>query len=201
MFTEKKLEKKNVMAVIIAVIIIAGAIFWVFCKNSFFAAKVDGSYITRAAFEREFEKQSGGKRVLDAMVTELLVEKELKKNGIVVSDEEIEEAIKKLKASVTVQGSTFEDFLSAQGISEADLKQQMWMQKGVEKLLADKVQVTEEELAKHMMDNKITLPKENPEEMKTQIREQIRNQKLNAAAEPWIAGLKTGAKIESYLGY
>ena len=99
------------------------------------------------------------------------------------------------------QGGTLEATLQEQGMTLEGLKKRIGTQKAVEKILEDKIQVTDEEVNTYITDNKVTLPKGNESEAKKQISVQLRNQKLNQEASQWINGIRTEAKIKYYVEY
>ncbi|MEK7151828.1 MAG: SurA N-terminal domain-containing protein [Patescibacteria group bacterium] len=189
-------KKTVVLAVIIGLILVALFYF----KGTFVAATVNGSPISRLSVVSQLEKE-GGKNVLDSLITEKLIESEVKKRGIVTTDDEINQEIKNIEASIVGQGGTLEAALQEQGMTLEGLKKRIGTQKAVEKILEDKIQVTDEEVNTYITDNKVTLPKGNESEAKKQISVQLRNQKLNQEASQWINGIRTEAKIKYYVEY
>ena len=189
-------KKTVVLAVIIGLILVALFYF----KGTFVVATVNGSPISRLSVVSQLEKE-GGKNVLDSLITEKLIESEVKKRGIVTTDDEINQEIKNIEASIVGQGGTLEAALQEQGMTLEGLKKRIGTQKAVEKILEDKIQVTDEEVNTYITDNKVTLPKGNESEAKKQISVQLRNQKLNQEASQWINGIRTEAKIKYYVEY
>ena len=187
---------------IIAVIIVAVMAFWFFFKGIFIAASVDGSFISRLSIIKELEKQSG-QRAIDALITNKLIEREVKVKGISVPEDEVDQEIQKISTQVASQGGTLADALARQGMTEETLRKQILVQKQIEKLLADKIAVTDEEVAKYITDNKVPLPKGKDERalLNGQIKNQLKNEKLNQEANLLIAGLKSKAKIKYYVDY
>ena len=186
-------------AIIIAVIIALGALGYVF-KGFFIAATVNGSPISRLAVIQKLEKASG-KSLLDSLITERLIQNEAKAKKIVVSDEEINGEIKKIEDQIIAQGGTLDEALLSQGMSMDELKEQLILQKQVEKLVADKINVTDEEVAKYIIDNAVPVIKGQEAATNDQIRSDLRNQKLNQEANILITTLKSEAKIRYFVNY
>lgn len=183
--------------VAIAAILVASYIF----KNNFIvAATVDGRMISRYSLIKELEKQNG-KTVLDKMISENIIRNEASKKGIQITDAEVEQEIKVVENGILAQGSTLDVALLQQGMSIDDLKERIRTQKMVEKLLADKIEVSGAEVNSYIATNKISLPKGKETEAKTQIADQLRDQKLNDEAQKWISELKSKAKINYYGKY
>lgn len=169
-------------------------------KSYFIAAIVDGKPISRISVIRKLEKTSG-KNLLDSIITEKLIQNEARARNILVSDDEINEKIKQIENQVTSQGNTLEKALALEGMSMGDLKRQITIQKDVEKLLADKTNVTDEEVTKYIENYKITVPKGQEASFAEQIKNELKGQKLNTEAKALIDGLKAKAKIRYFVNY
>lgn len=194
-----KKPKPLVIAIGVAVVLIIVALF--FAKGIFVAATVNGSPISRLSVIRELEKQ-GGKQALEAIIDKKLIETELNKQKMSVTKEEIDEEIKKIEAQVASQGSTLEIALTTQGMTIEKLREQITIQKKLEKLLADKVAVTEAEIGTYLKDSKATPPKDvKVEDFRKQINDQLKQQKFQKEAQKWVSALTTSAKIKYYVNY
>jgi len=196
-FSSPKISIKT--AIIIVVIIALGVLAYVF-KGLFIVATVNGSPISRLAIIRELKKASG-KDLLDSLIVKKLVQNEANAKKIVVSDDEINEEIKKIEDQVIAQGATLDAALAAQGMSMEDLRKQIIFQKEVEKLVADKINVTDEEVAQYIKDNAISIPEGQEATTIAQIKDELRNQKLSTEANVLIAALKSQAKIRYFVNY
>lgn len=194
-----KKPKPFVIVVGIATILILVALF--FAKGLFVAATVNGSLISRLSVIKELEKQ-GGKQTLKALIDQRLIETELDKQGVNVPQEEIDQEIRNIEEQVASQGGTLADALAEQGMTEETLRRQIFIQKGLEKLLADKIAVSDEEIDAYIADNKIT-PSEGTtlEDAKAQVGEQLKQQKFQREAQQWASDLTANAKIKYYVNY
>lgn len=195
-----KMIKTNVKTAIITGGVVTFLLVAFFARGLVIAATVNGSPISRLSVVRELEKQ-GGKSVLDDFITEKLIENEARKKGTSVNDEEIDAEMEKVGEQISAQGGTLAEALAARGMSEASFRSEIRVQQELEKLLADKVAVTDEEIQKYITSNKITIPKSEQEKAKEQIREQLKNQKLNQEAQTLITNLRNAAKIKYYINY
>jgi len=194
-----KKPKPLYIAIGVAVVLIIIALF--FAKGIFVAATVNGSPISRLSVIQELEKQ-GGKQALEAIIDKKLIETELNKQKITATKEEVDAEIEKIKAQVTAQGGTLEMALAQQGMTEEKLREQITVQKKLEKLLADKVAVTEAEIDTYIKDSKATTPKDMKiEDFRKQISEQLKGQKFQQEAQKWVADLTAKAKIKYYVNY
>lgn len=193
----KKLTTPKALGVAVLLILLATGFYF---KSSFVVASVNGGFISKASFVKELEKQSG-KQVLENMVMEKLVKDELVKNNITISNEEVENEIKKIEEQVKGQGGTLEQVLVQQGLTHEELVTQITEQKKLEKLLANKVAVTDEEVQAAIKENKIEIPKGKEAETLQKIKEQLKQRKFQEEAQKWVSDLKTNAIIKYYKNY
>ncbi|HNV96830.1 MAG TPA: SurA N-terminal domain-containing protein [bacterium] len=197
---DKKSIKINKKTIIIVAIIVAVLVVFYLIKGFFVVATVNGNPISRLSLINKLEQQ-GGASVLDSIITEKLIENEARAKKIVISNEEINEEIKKVEDQVKAQGGTLEAILDSQGMTLNDVKKQITLQKQVEKLLSDKINVTDEEVAKYIKDNAITVESGQEEEVNIQVKSALTNEKLNIEAQAFINDLKTKAKIKYFVKY
>ena len=191
------MNKSKMIAV--AVIVLILLFVWVF-KGLFVAAKVNGSFVSRYAVVHELEKSSG-KQALQAMVTKMLIHDEAKRVGVAVSADEIATEKKRIEGIVTQQGGTLDAALVQRGLTMDDFMDQIVTQKEVEKLIGDKVSVTDTEIDQFIKQNQYTIPADKLVEAKKQISDQIKQQKVTDAGQKLVDGLLAKAKISYYVNY
>ena len=194
----KKGSKKKLIVIIIVIIAVGGALF--FMKGKFIAASVNGSFISRASVIRELEKKSG-KDLLNVLITQKLIMQAADEQDITVTDEEIAAKVKEVESQIAAQGGKLEEVLAAQGMTLDTLHEQLVIQMRVEKLIGDKVTVTDEEVAAYIKDNKVKLEKGKEADIKARIKEQLRGGKMNQEASALVESLRTKANITYYGNY
>lgn len=190
-----KIEPKKLIKPLIFLLILA---FVYLIKDEVIVASVNGKPVTRWALIRNLEKQSAP-TVLENMTLQILVEQELKKAGVRVSDEDMNAEIAKIEEQLTAQGQNLDDLLEAQGLTRATVKEQLALSKGMEILLSDKVVVTEDEVIAYYEENKAMIG-ENVifEDIKGDIENQLKQQKLSTEQQKWFAEIKKAAKINYF---
>ena len=109
--------------------------------------------------------------------------------------------LKKVEDQVAASGSSLAEALTAQGMTMDELKTRIIVQKEMEKLLADKIIVTDQEVAQYIKDNKITVAKGEEAATNSQIKSELSSQKFNSEAASYIADLKAKANIEYFVKY
>lgn len=182
------------LLVLIAVILVVVAGLF-FAKSLFVVAVVNGTPITRLAIVKELEKRSG-KQALESIITKKLVDDELKKKNISISDEEVAQEIQKIEAQIAQQGGTLQAILGEQGMSLAELSEQIANQKRLEKLFSSTVTVSDEDVAAYIKNTKTTIPEgEEGKAQTAQLKDQLRQQKLSSEIDQWIAEIKKAASI------
>jgi len=182
---------------------IFGIIFagFVYFKSVFVAASVNGQAISRLSVIQELEKQSG-KNVLDTMITKKLIRDELRKQGVVATVADVDAEVKKVEEQVMAQGGTLEQALAGQGMSLADLREQIEINKSLEQLLADKIAVSDEELKEYLSATQMPAAQGmSSEDTLNQAREQLKGRKFSTEATQWVSDLKEKAKIDYFVIY
>ena len=150
-------SKLNVRLIVVFVVLAVVAFLFAAnldaIRSLFIVANVNGQSITRFQVIKELEMQ-GGQQVLDSIISRTLIEQEAKKQGIAASDLEIQEETAKIEATLLRDGTSLDDALAMQGMTRVDLAEQLKFQVLLDKLLADKVEVSDEQLEDYIEANK-----------------------------------------------
>jgi len=183
----------SIIIIFLLLAILLGGLFYF--RSRLIVAVVNGRPITRFSLINELEKQSG-KKTLESLIIKTLIFQEAKKQKISVSKEEVNQEIKQLEESFSSQGQDFNQALEAQGMTQNQLKEQIEIQKIVEKIVSGSVKITEEEVEKYLKENKELFPEgTSTEDVKAEVRQQLENQRLSEEIQTWIESLKNNAKI------
>lgn len=193
--------KSNQTYVAVGIVVLAIVIALFLMRGMFIAATVNGSVITRSTVKEELEKQ-GGRQILDTLINEKLIEAELDKNNVEVSEEEVDAEIEKVRAQVAEQGGSLDAVLSEQGLKIDDIREQILIQKRLEKLLSDKTTVTDEEIDTYIETAGSNLPQvENNEQFREEVRDILVQQKFQQEAQAWVAEVTATADIKYFGTY
>jgi foldase protein PrsA len=182
----------------VVVLILLGLLYYF--KSFFIAATVNGQPITRYEIVKELEAQ-GGKQTLNNLVTEKLIQQEAKKQNVTVDQKEVDNEIKKLDDSLKKQGQSLNDVLTARGLTHDGLEKQIRIQKIIEKLLGKSVTVSDSDVNKYIETNKQMYPDGATAQVKTQVKDQLKQQKLSEKFQTWISDLEKKAKINYFVSY
>ena len=112
-------------------IIISLVLFLNSAYKRIYIAKVNGRPISRLEYIKELEKNDKGV-VLDNMITKAIIFQEADKNGIKISDADIQTELTNIRLSVESQGTTLEEILLYQGITYEQLLENIEIQKILE---------------------------------------------------------------------
>ncbi len=115
-------------------------------------ANVNGVSITK---DRLYDAmvEAGGTQMLDGIIRDELIDQEMNKKSLTVTDEEVTAEVAALKASYPSEDQ-FNMALMQAGMTEEDLSKQMREQVKLKKLLGDKVKVTDDEVKEIFEQNK-----------------------------------------------
>lgn len=179
--------------------IILLAIILYYFKNQFVVAMVNGRPIFRRTLIKELEKQAG-KQALESLITRALILQEAKKQNVVISDDEINQEIKQLEDSLVNQGQSLDQILGARGINRSEVREQIKLQKIVEKIAGEDIDVSDQEVDDYIKENEDLIPEDSDmEEVKANIKQQLKQQKMDEKVQLWIESLRDNAKIHYFL--
>jgi parvulin-like peptidyl-prolyl isomerase len=198
--SKKSVNVSKRYVALIATILLLGAALYYF-RGLFVAAVVNGQPISRLEVVRQTEQQAG-KQTLDTLVRNALIEQKAKEQGVSVTDQEINDEIKKLQDNLSKQGQNLDQVLQAQGMSQDDLKKLIRLDKLVQKMVGKDVAVSDDEINAYIEQNREALPQDVEEaELKTQVTEQLKQQKTNEKVRTWLADLQKEANVTYFVQY
>lgn len=190
------ITRKNI---IIAVIVFAVLSSLFLLKNFLTAATVNGESIYRLNFISELEKQDG-KKVLEGMITQKLIEQEAKRQNIVIENKDVDSEIKKIEDNLKQRGQDLNSVLALQGLTIDKIKGEIKINLIVKKLLSNKLTVTDKEITDYIEKNKDSIPQDSkPEDIKNEVKLQLEQEKLQEKAQELIKSLQDKAKINYFI--
>lgn len=190
---EIAIPRNYLIAAVIVIAALALGGFWF--GKWYTVAKVNGEVISRSEYTKELEK-AAGKQVLDGLTTKKIIMQEAKKKNIAINNKDVEAELKKIEAQLKTQGQSLDQVLAFQGQTRDSLKEQIVLQKTVEKMVGS-VAVTDAEVDKYIEENQ-DLAGQNTDlnTLKAQAKERLTQQKTDAKIQQLIQDLRKKAKIE-----
>jgi len=194
-------EIKRNRALVIALLVLGlGALLYNY-RTLFIAATIQGKPIFRWEVVKVLESQLGD-QALNNLVEKKLIENEAAAKNIVVSEDEINIKIQTIEDGIVQGGQTMEEFLAQNGMTEADFRSQVRHIALIEKLMQDKVTVTEEEVTAYITENKESFPDLTDDEQgRSLVRESLRQNKMSQEYSNYIAELKTTGNVNILIKY
>lgn len=194
---ELRRNRRFVVAMVVLILLSLGYLG----KSLLFAAVVGVRPITRYEVVRELER-GAGKETLDRLVTQQLIEQEAGKKGINISDADIQKELERINGLVEAQGTTLDAALALQGQTKESFKEFIKVQKTLEEILKEEIAVSDEELKKYFEENKSFYGEEAKyEDLKENLSEQLKQEKLANEFKTWIEKLKSDTKILYFVNY
>lgn len=189
---------KKTLLTLAGIVLVLGFLYYF--KDLFMVATVNGKPITRFAVISELEKQNG-QSVVDNLITKELILQEASKKGVSVSNDDINNEVKKIEDELSAQGQTLDQVLEMQGLRKSDVEENLRVKLYIERILADQISVSDEDAQTYFNENKTLYPNAKFEDEKAAIKESLAQQKLQESFQTWITDLKANAKINYFKTY
>ncbi len=191
--------KKNKTLVTSLIIVMIAFLAGFFVKNNLISAMVNGKPIWKKELVKEMETYYG-ESVLSSIIEGELIKQEAEKRGIKATEEEVSNQIKMIEDSMKSQGQDLQQALKESGMTIEDLRENYKMNILIEKLLADKITVTDEDIQKYIEENKDSFPEgTDMEQIRSLVEEGLKQEKMSTEYQSFINGLREKADIEILL--
>ena len=191
--------KKNKTLITSLIIVMIAFLAGFFVKNNLISAMVNGKPIWKKELVKEMETYYG-ESVLSSIIEGELIKQEAEKRGIKATEEEVSNQIKMIEDSMKSQGQDLQQALKESGMTIEDLRENYKMNILIEKLLADKITVTDEDIQKYIEENKDSFPEgTDMEQIRSLVEEGLKQEKMSTEYQSFINGLREKADIEILL--
>ncbi len=148
--TKGKSNKYIIVAILIIVLTTMTA-----CKSEEIVAKVNDEVITKEELH-DFLVQQNGIQALDTLIAEKVLDLEIEKANIEISDEEVKKEIDNLKQQYGGE-EVFNSTMESYGITLEDMEKDIRMNMQINKLLEPRIEISDEEMKSFFEENKDTL--------------------------------------------
>lgn len=194
-------KKTKLILVVIVCLILVGIIIFL-NRGLFIAGLVNGEPISRLEVVNELEKQQGA-AVLNRLIDRKLILQEAEKKNVEVTDDDIN--AKRTEIVKQVSGgdeANFSQILTSQGLTPEQFTEELRVQLLVEKMLSKNTQVSDEEFNQFLEKNPDLLENsENQDQARAQLREQLKQQKLQTEYVKWLDGLRNNGSVIKFVNY
>lgn len=189
-----------VSAGVIAIIALGAATTWLALdrggeSDDPVVATVNGEEIRRSEYDQAVA-QNSGEEVLDNLILERLITGEARKRNITADNAEVTRQLDELKEQFG-SDQAFQSALQQQGLTEQSLTRQIEVGALLRQMVADQAQVSDQEVDSQYQANAQQFQGQPEADAKQQIRENLKEQKENAAARDLLDQLRGEADIET----
>lgn len=186
-------SSKSFYLVLIALGILLLAIYK---KDWFVAAMVNGTPITNLELQGKLNEQFRT-QTLNQLINEKIIMLEASKNGVSVTEAEIDGKIAELEGNVGGK-EALDNLLSQQGQTRDSLKNQIRVQLAITKLYEKEATVSAEEVAKFVDENKAQLRATDSAAQQKEAYDALQQQKLSQIFSQKFQELRQKAKIQTF---
>lgn len=186
----------------VALVVVIGLALFLLAKKYrglVLAGVINSTPITRWQLNQVMSDRYG-KTTFEEIVNNEILKQEAAKMKVEVTAQEIADQIKELTDKVGGE-EALKDALTQYGLTRAELEDQIRMSV-LQKKIAEKqtaVEVTADEVAAYFKQNAASFGTKKLEEVKDQIMESLKDQKMQEAFNNWFTEVKAKANIQSYL--
>lgn len=196
----KREIRRNWILILALLVLGLGALLYNF-RSSFIAATINGKPIFRWEVVKILEKQMGT-QALNNIVDERLIKSEAAMKNIVVSNDEVQAKMKTVEDSIVQSGQTMDEFLQSSGTTRSEFEDRVKNLIIIEKLLADRITVTDDEVTQYIEANKESFPNLTDDAQgKSLVRESLQQQKLATEYTKYLSELKSRSSVNILVKY
>ncbi len=168
-------------------------------RNLFLVGFVNNTPITRFELNAKMAERYG-KQTFEEMVNENLLNAQIKKNNIVVSDQELKTEIDKMIAQYGSE-EAFKSTLEQYGLTLEKAKKTIAQSMAFKKLVesSNKIEITEDSIKKYFEDNKANFTGKKLEEVSASIKDTLYQQEIYTKSQEMFSNIRKEARVTSYL--
>lgn len=186
----------------VLIIVALGSVIYLLAqkyRGQFLAGTINSSPITRWELNQKMAEKYG-KQTLDEIINERLLASELKKNNVVITDQEVSAEMAKI---VKEYGSedAFKSALTQYGMTEDQAKKSIEQSLSLKKLMEKlyKIDITDAQVKKYFDDNKKSYDGKKLEDVTAEIKDTLYQQEIYTKTQEWFSQVRKSAKIVSFI--
>ncbi|MCL4366806.1 SurA N-terminal domain-containing protein [Patescibacteria group bacterium] len=184
---------KGLIIVLIFVVLLALAYYK---KSWFIAATVDGAPITNLELQNALNQQYRS-QVLNQLINEKILTDEAQKQGVVVTNADIDNRITQIEQSVG-GASTLDSLLSQQGQDRQSLRDQVKINLIIEKLYSNEATVSADEINQYIKNNQGQFSSSDSAQQQQEAKDALQQQKLQQVFSDKFQTLKQQANVKIF---
>lgn len=168
-------------------------------RNLLLVGIINNTPITRFELNAKMAERYG-KQTFEEMVNENLLNAQIKKNNIVVTDQELKAEIDKMIAQYGSE-DTFKSTLEQYGLTLEKAKKTISQSMAFKKLVesSNKIEITDASIKKYFEDNKANFTGKKLEDVSASIKDTLYQQEIYTKSQEMFSNIRKEAKVTSYL--
>ncbi|OGD83322.1 hypothetical protein A2572_04615 [Candidatus Collierbacteria bacterium RIFOXYD1_FULL_40_9] len=168
-------------------------------RNLIVVGTVNNMPVSRYELNRVMAEKYG-KQTFEDLVNERLLAQEIKKQGIVITEEEVKVEVDKITKEYGSE-ENFKAALEQYGLTLEKAKESIRKNLGFKKLVekTSKIEITDEAVKKYFDDNKTIYAGKKLDEVKDSIKDSLYQQELYQKSQELFTGVRQSAKVSSFL--
>lgn len=186
---------------VLIIVALGSALFLVARKyrGQFLAGMVNSIPVTRYELNQKMAEKYG-QQTLDEIVSERLLNAEIKKNRVVVSEEEVGSEMAKIVKDYGGE-EAFRAALSQYRLTEAKAKQSIKQSLGLKKLIETtyQINISAEAIEKYFADNQSQFKGQKLEVVSDQIKDILYQQEIYTKTQEWFTSIRKSAKVVEFI--
>jgi len=198
--TKKKLNPVFLIKLLL-IIALGVVVFLLVQKNRgfFVAGTVNKSPITRIELNAKMAEKYAD-QTFEEIVSERLLAENLKKNKIVVTSQEVQDELTKIKVQYGGE-EQFKAAIAQFGMTEEKALQSIEQSIGLKKLIEsiDKIEITDTAVSQYFNDNKANYADKKLEDVAAEIKDTLYQQEIYTKSQTWYSQIRKDAKVVSFL--
>lgn len=199
--TKKKGFKPALLIKLLLIVAVGVVVFLLVQKNRglFIAGTVNRSPISRWELNAKMAEKYGN-QTFEEIVSERLLEENIEKNKIVVTDKEVQDELAKIKAQYGGEDQ-FKAAIAQFGMTEAKALESIKQSLGLKKLIesTNKIEITDAQIAQYFADNKDSYIGKKLADVSAEIKEILYEQQIYTLSQKWYTQVRNAAKVNSFL--
>ncbi|HSV95046.1 MAG TPA: SurA N-terminal domain-containing protein [Spirochaetia bacterium] len=168
-------------------------------KGLFIAGTVNKTPVSRWELNAKMAEKYAD-QTFEEIVSEKLLQENLKKNNIVVTDKEVQDELAKIKIQYGGE-EQFKAALTQFGMTEEKALQSIEQSIGLKKLIesSGKIEITDVAVSQYFTDNKASYADKKLDEVADEIKEILYQQDIYTKSQEWYSQVRKDAKVSSFL--
>jgi len=190
-------KKKKIRLIVLGILLVGLLILFLVNKGILLAGIVNGKPIFRWQLNRTMASRYG-KQTLEGIIGEMLITNEAMREGIVVTQELVDEKVADIIAGLG-ENVDVNQLLELQGMTRDEFESQVRLQLTVERVLTKDLTITDADIAQFEATNAGRFSATDAATLRTQVRQAIIDESVSNRFQPWFTALKDRASITRYL--